>query len=132
MHRPKDIHYLGITSRGIYYLDGQESDAKKRLEELSLESERRKESRILMIPRNLNYNSVLDVFTDDKTIYAINEVWKIVGGHLSDVAHRLNALSNSNVLIVENVKPKKYRRNPQYAKICDGDYRKASRELFRK
>jgi hypothetical protein len=132
LKRCKDIHYLGSVKLGVYYLDGQEELAKKNYEKLKKEREEsRKKCTPFILPPNPNINSVLDCFPDDKTEHTLDEVHGIVGGHKLGVASRLNRFVNVNVLILTSKKPKKYARNPQYSMICDGDYKKASRELFK-
>jgi hypothetical protein len=136
----RDIHYLGSPRLGVYYLHGQEEQAKKRSEELRLESERRLENHKreymkkleLELPSNPDIRTSLDVFRSDKDEYTIKEIWGMMGGKYIRVASGLKSLAQAGVLLVVDGMPKKYKRNPKYAMICDGAYEEAQKEIFRK
>lgn len=136
----KDIDYLGSPSLRVYYVVGDEDQAKKRYEELRKESiEKQKQyladygkkhkRKIPIIPRDPNINSVLDIFTNNRTTYTTRDVWKKVGGSIWTVGDILNKYADAGVLLIEEGRPKRFKRNPLFAKVCDGAFEKAEKEI---
>lgn len=133
LHKVKDIKYVGDTQTGFYYLNGREDAAKKRYEELKLRIKENKsglEKLNSFIPLNTDVKSSLDLFETDEDEYTLEEMWRMRGGCYGDFASGVKSLEKANLLISSGKNPKKYRRNPRFAKICDGDYKKASKEMF--
>ena len=133
----KDIHYIGAGRLGVWYLEGKEEQARKSLEKLRLESENRRRMRDkkqyekMHLPRNPSIRSCLDLFKTDDDTYTVREIWKRMGGSYKEVSFGVSALAKGKILFCVGENPKRYKRNPEYAMICDGAYEAAQKGIFK-
>ncbi len=86
----------------------------------------------LVLPRNPEIDSILDVFPDDDTELTAKQAWEKFGGNRWEVHSYLNNYAKLGVLVITQKRPKKYKRNPEssYYVLCDGKYEEVEREMF--